>query len=80
MPRLPRLTAREAEARLLAAGYALVRWKGSHRIYLRGNTRIVVPFHAGEELPAEGEQARSKGDEAKTALRELGLSEDVEIR
>lgn len=50
MPRLPRLTAREAEARLLAAGYALVRSKGSHRIYLRGNTRIVVPFHAGEDL------------------------------
>jgi predicted RNA binding protein YcfA (HicA-like mRNA interferase family) len=47
---LPRLTAREAEARLLAAGYALVRSKGSHRIYLRGNTRIVVPFHAGEDL------------------------------
>lgn len=32
------------------------------------------------EAPAEGDQARSKGDEAKTALRELGLSEDVEIR
>jgi hypothetical protein len=32
------------------------------------------------EAPAEGDQARSKADEAKTALRELGLSEDVEIR
>ena len=50
LPRLPRLTAREAEARLLAAGFALARSKGSHRIYLRGNTRMVLPFHAGEEL------------------------------
>lgn len=50
MPKLPRLTAREAEARLLAAGFALARSKGSHRIYLRGNTRVVLPFHAGEDL------------------------------
>lgn len=50
LPKLPRLTAREAEARLLAAGFGLARSKGSHRIYLRGNTRIVVPFHAAEAL------------------------------
>lgn len=50
MPKLPRLTARDAEARLLAAGFTLVRSKGSHRIYLRGTTRMVLPFHAGEDL------------------------------
>jgi len=32
------------------------------------------------EAPAEGDQAKSKGDETKTALRELALSEDIEIR
>jgi len=28
----------------------LIRTKGSHRIYLRGTTRLVIPFHAGEIL------------------------------
>ena len=32
------------------------------------------------EAPAGADQAKSKGDETKIALRELGLSEDVEIR
>lgn len=50
MPRLPRLTAEEAEALLLAAGFTLIRTKGGHRIYLRRATRIVVPFHSGEIL------------------------------
>jgi predicted RNA binding protein YcfA (HicA-like mRNA interferase family) len=40
----------EAEAMLLRAGFQLVRTKGSHRIYQRGNTRIVLPFHAGRDL------------------------------
>ncbi len=35
---------------LLKAGFALVRSKGSHRIYLKGNRRVVVPFHAGKVL------------------------------
>src|SRR5436309_14481175 len=33
MPKLPRLTAREAERKLLAAGFVLMRSKGSHCIY-----------------------------------------------
>jgi hypothetical protein len=32
------------------------------------------------EASAGPDQAKSKGDETRTALRELGLSEDVEIR
>ena len=32
------------------------------------------------EAAAGREQAKSKGDETRTALRELGLSEDIEIR
>jgi predicted RNA binding protein YcfA (HicA-like mRNA interferase family) len=35
---------------LLGAGFRLVRSKGSHRIYMRGTRRIVVPFHAGKVL------------------------------
>lgn len=50
MPRLPRLTPQEAEAMLLKAGFELIRSKGSHRIYLKENIRVVVPFHAGKIL------------------------------
>ena len=50
MPKLPRLTADEAEAILLKAGFVLLRSKGSHRIYIKGDRRIVVPFHAGKIL------------------------------
>ena len=32
------------------------------------------------EAPAGADQAKSKGDETRAALRELGLSEDIEIR
>jgi predicted RNA binding protein YcfA (HicA-like mRNA interferase family) len=50
MPRLPRWTAAEAERALLEAGFLLLRSKGSHRIYLKGARRIVVPFHSGVVL------------------------------
>ena len=50
MPKLPRLTAMEIEAILLKAGFDFVRGKGSHRIYMRGSRRIVVPFHPGKVL------------------------------
>ena len=47
MPRLPRWSAAEAERALLEAGFVLLRSKGSHRIYLKGTRRVVVPFHSG---------------------------------
>ncbi len=50
MPKLPRLTAVEAERKLLANGYVLVRSKGSHRIYFRSGERVVLPFHRGKTL------------------------------
>jgi predicted RNA binding protein YcfA (HicA-like mRNA interferase family) len=50
MPKLPRWTAAEAEKALLAAGFVLLRSKGSHRIYLKGARRVVVPFHSGVVL------------------------------
>ncbi|MEO0247913.1 MAG: type II toxin-antitoxin system HicA family toxin [candidate division WOR-3 bacterium] len=50
MPKQPRLTAQEAESLLLKAGFQLLRSKGSHRIYIKENKRIVIPFHAGKTL------------------------------
>ena len=50
MPKLPRLSASEAERRLLTAGFVLMRSKGSHPIYFRGGERVVVPFHRGKIL------------------------------
>ncbi|MDX2211964.1 MAG: type II toxin-antitoxin system HicA family toxin [Oculatellaceae cyanobacterium bins.114] len=50
MPKLPRLTAQDAEKLLLADGFILLRSKGSHRIYFKENIRVVVPFHAGKTL------------------------------
>lgn len=50
MPKSPRLTSREAEKMLLRVGYKLVRSKGSHRIYLKGDKRFVLPFHKGKIL------------------------------
>jgi len=50
LPRLPRLTADEAERLLVQHGFAFVRAKGSHRIYMRGQERFVVPFHSGKDL------------------------------
>jgi len=50
LAKLPRLTAQEAERLLLKAGFEMVRSKGSHRIYMKGNRRVIVPFHAGRIL------------------------------
>jgi predicted RNA binding protein YcfA (HicA-like mRNA interferase family) len=35
---------------LLAAGFELLRSKGSHRIYGKGGRRVTVPFHSGASL------------------------------
>ena len=50
MPKLPRLTAKEAEKLLLDAGFIQIRSKGSHRIYRREEIRVVIPFHSGKML------------------------------
>jgi len=50
MPRLPRWTAVESERALLAAGFDLLRSKGSHRIYGKAGLRVTVPFHSGAVL------------------------------
>jgi len=50
LPKLPRLTAQDAQRLLQQAGFTLVRSEGSHRIFQRGEERFVVPFHAGKIL------------------------------
>ncbi len=50
MPKSPRVTAADAEAMLLRAGFKWLRSKGSHRIYAKGERRVVVPFHTGATL------------------------------
>jgi predicted RNA binding protein YcfA (HicA-like mRNA interferase family) len=50
LPKLPRITAKEAEKLLLNAGFIEIRSKGSHRIYFRENVRVVIPFHSGKIL------------------------------
>ena len=50
MPKALRLTAPEAEAMLLRAGFVWLRSKGSHRIYQAGARRVVIPFHTGVTL------------------------------
>ena len=50
MPKLPVLTAKEAERMLLKVGFILLRTKGSHRIYIRNIHKIVIPFHSNKSL------------------------------
>ncbi len=50
MPKLPRLTPQEAESMLLKDGYEFTRSKGSHRIYIKGTRRMVIPYHSGKVL------------------------------
>ncbi|HAZ49817.1 MAG TPA: hypothetical protein DDW76_38085 [Cyanobacteria bacterium UBA11369] len=50
MPKLPRMTAQDAENLLFDAGFGLIRSKGSHRIYFKENIRVIVPYHSGKIL------------------------------
>lgn len=50
MPKLPKMTAKEAEKLLLDAGFLMIRSKGSHRIYLKNKIRVVVPYHGSKIL------------------------------
>jgi predicted RNA binding protein YcfA (HicA-like mRNA interferase family) len=50
LPKLPRITAKEAEKLLLDAGFIQIRSKGSHRVYRLAEIRVVIPFHPGKIL------------------------------
>jgi predicted RNA binding protein YcfA (HicA-like mRNA interferase family) len=40
----------DAERALLRAGFEHIRSKGSHRIFQKGELRVVVPFHSSATL------------------------------
>ena len=72
MPKLPRLTAAEAERVLLQAGFTFIRSKGSHRIYLKGGRiKCEVAVAKGKKLhdKRESERARTAEDEARAEMR-----------
>lgn len=50
LPKLPRLNAKEAEKLLLKAEFILIRSQGSHRIYQKATTKVVIPFHGSKIL------------------------------
>ena len=50
MPKHKKLKAKDAEKLIISHGFELLRIKGSHHIYKKGNTRIVIPFHSGQIL------------------------------
>ncbi len=50
MPKFPTLTFREVIRLLSKAGFVFIRQKGSHRIFLKGNLRVVVPIHSNRDL------------------------------
>jgi predicted RNA binding protein YcfA (HicA-like mRNA interferase family) len=50
LPKLPVLDAKEVERLLLKHGFLWIRTKGSHRIYQKDDTRVVLPYHAGKSL------------------------------
>ena len=45
MPKLPALKPREVIKALVRAGFVFIRQKGSHRVYMKRNVGITVPFH-----------------------------------
>lgn len=44
------MDAKEAERLLLQHDFFWIRTKGSHRIYQKDTTRVVIPFHVGKSL------------------------------
>jgi len=50
---------------LLQANYIFIRSQGSHRIYMKGKIRVVLPFHVGKTLhPKIVKQVLNAIDEA----------------
>lgn len=78
MPRLPRLTASEAERLLFSAGFTQLRSKGSHRIYFKEGVRVVVPFHASKVLhPKIVKQVMAATSSDDSSKLDKTISEDI---
>ena len=50
MPKLPRLTNKEAVDLLVKAGFVFSRQTGSHAQYYKDGIRVTVPIHNNKEL------------------------------
>ena len=44
MTKIKDMTPQEAEDTLLGAGFEAIRSEGGHRMYIKGEHRVVVPF------------------------------------
>ena len=44
MTKIKEMTPQEAEDALLGAGFETIRSEGGHRMYIKGEQRVVVPF------------------------------------
>jgi predicted RNA binding protein YcfA (HicA-like mRNA interferase family) len=56
MPKVPHLTAAEAEAALLKAGFDWLRSKGSHRIYVEEWPKGRRPIPCGRDAAPQDDQ------------------------
>ena len=45
MSKIPALTPRKIIVVLEKAGFCFIRQKGSHRMYMKGKTMLVIPYH-----------------------------------
>lgn len=45
MPKLPAIKPKVAAKILEKAGFSFIRQKGSHRIYVKGNVGVTIPWH-----------------------------------
>jgi len=73
MPKLPRISGREAVGAFERLGFAVVRQKGSHVVLRRGDRGCVIPMHnelAAGSLRNAIRQAGITVDEFVSALRD----------
>lgn len=69
---LPSLTPREATAALERLGFILYRQRESHRIYVKDDLQVVVPFHAKDLKKGTLHQIiKGAGVSAETFLKNL---------
>ena len=69
MPRLPRITGKEALTALISTGFTLVKVRGSHH-YLLNPTKaglVTIPVHSGEIVPPKT---------LRSILQQAGLTVD----
>lgn len=66
-PRLPACRPKDACRALERAGFRLIRQRGSHRIYTKGDRGVTVPYHTKD----------LKRGTLKAIIEDAGLTEDA---